>query len=67
MDRAARTMLQAKLKNSKFGDEEFVELMVDEFEKKVCLSYLPIGSFAHRFVTVLHRPSVSSMANSPLM
>lgn len=39
MDRAARTMLQAKLKNSKFGEEEFVELMVEEFEKKVCLSY----------------------------
>jgi hypothetical protein len=27
-------MLDAKLKNSRFGQEEFLNLMVDEFEKK---------------------------------
>lgn len=31
-------MLDAKLKNSRYGDEEFISLMVDEFEKKVCES-----------------------------
>lgn len=27
-------MLDAKLKNSRFGQDEFLNLMVDEFEKK---------------------------------
>lgn len=35
IDRAARTMLEGKLTGSRFRDNEFIDLMVAEFEQKV--------------------------------
>jgi hypothetical protein len=42
IDRAASNMLSSKLRNSRFGNEEFIKLMTTEFEKKVLssLTYL---------------------------
>lgn len=33
---AAARLLENKLRTSRFGEEEYIALMVDEFEKKVC-------------------------------
>jgi hypothetical protein len=35
VDRAARILLEQKLASSKFNDEEYLGLMIHEFEKKV--------------------------------
>lgn len=66
VDRAARTMLEAKLKNSRYGDEEFIDLMVQEFEQKVCKVSPNYPTIAEYFIdssfTYDHgRPSVYSM------
>jgi hypothetical protein len=40
VDRAIRDMLKEKLEASKFAEDEMLDLMVEEFEKKVILSLL---------------------------
>jgi hypothetical protein len=35
IDRAAEIMLTEKLRSSRFATEEFIKLMVEEFERKV--------------------------------
>jgi hypothetical protein len=36
VDRAAEAMLRAKLQGSRYQNGEFMDLMIQEFEKKVC-------------------------------
>jgi hypothetical protein len=40
VDRAIRDMLKEKLEGSKFAEDEMLDLMVEEFEKKVILGVL---------------------------
>lgn len=62
VDRAATSLLQDKLKSSRYGTDEIIEEMVQEFEKKVRFI-----SFLFLRLISCHRLRDFSTALSPLV